>query len=52
MGYSRRTLDYLQIITLFDPTHIMSMTDFVTIDVEILRMDSGCFLEIEFTALI
>ena len=39
--YSRGTSNYLERITLSDPTHMKSMTDLVAIDVEILRIDSG-----------
>ena len=44
MGYSRRTSNY--------PTHMMSMVDPIAIGVETLMIDSGCFLEKEFTELI
>ena len=46
MRYSRSTLNYLERIKLFDPTHMMSMTDLVAI------IDSGCSLEREFIELI
>ena len=49
MGYLRGTLNYLERITLFDPTYVMSMADLVAISVETLRIDRGCFLEKEFT---
>ena len=55
MGYSRRTSNYPEKITLSNPTHMMSMTNLVTIGVEtlrILRIDSRCSLEKEFTELI
>ena len=52
MGYSRRTLNYLERIALSNPSHMMSMADPITICVEILRIDSGCSLEKEFTELI
>ena len=52
MGYSRGTLNYLERIVLFDPTHMMSLADLVAISVETLRIDSGCPLEKEFTELI
>ena len=39
-------------IVLFDITHMMSMDDPVAIGVETLSIDSGCFLEKEFTKLI
>ena len=34
---------------LSDSTHMMSMTNFLVVSVEILRIYSGCFLEKEFT---
>ena len=52
MGYSRRTSNYSERITLSNPTHMMSMADPIAIGVETLRIDSGCFLEKEFTELI
>ena len=52
MGYARRTSNHSERITLSDPTHMMSMTDLIAFDVEILRIDSGCSLEKEFIALI
>ena len=52
MGYFKRTLNYLERITLSDPTHMMSMDDLVDINVETLRIDNGCSLEKEFTALV
>ena len=52
VGYFRGTSNYSERITLFGPTHMMSMTDPLTISVEILRIDSGCSLEKEFTELI
>ena len=52
MGYSRRTSKYPEIISLYNPTHMMSMTDPVAIGVEMLRTDSECSLEKEFTELI
>ena len=52
MGYSRRTLNYLERIILSDPTHMMDIADPVAIDMETLRIDSGCSLEKEFTELI
>ena len=39
-------------IALSNPTHMMSMVDHVAINVETLRIDSGCSLEQEFTELI
>ena len=52
MGYSRRTLNYLERIVLSNQTHIMSMVDPIAIGIETLRIDSGCSLEKEFTELI
>ena len=45
MGYSRRTLNYLERITL-------CMVDPMTIGIETPKIDSGCSLEKEFTELI
>ena len=52
MGYSRRTSNYPERITLYNPSHMMSMADPIAIGVETLRIDSGCSLEKEFTELI
>ena len=52
MGYSRRTSNYSEIITLSNLTHMMSMADPTVIGVETPRIDSGCSLEKEFTELI
>ena len=52
MGYSIRTLNYPERIALFDPTHMMSMADHVAISVGTLSIDTGCYLEKEFTELI
>ena len=52
MRYSRRTLNYPERMTLSDPTQMMDMADLVAIDMETLRIDSGCSLEKEFTELI
>ena len=38
MGYSRKTSNYLERITLSNPTHVMSMADPVAIGVETLRI--------------
>ena len=46
------TSNYLERISLSNPTHMMSMADRITIGVETLRIDSGCSLEKEFTELI
>ena len=52
MGYSRRTSNYPERITLSNPTLMMSMADPIAIGVEMLRIDSGCSLEKEFIELI
>ena len=52
MGYSRRTSNYLKIITICDPAHMMNIADHVAIAAETLMIDSGCSLEKEFTELI
>ena len=52
MGYSRRTSNYPERMTLSNPSHMMSTTDLIAISVETLRIDSGCSLEKEFTELI
>ena len=52
MGYLRRTSNYPERIALSDPTHKMSRANPITIGVEILRTNSGCSLEKEFTNLI
>ena len=52
MGYSRGISNYLEIITLSDPTQMMSMADPMAIGVETLRIDIGYSLEKEFTELI
>ena len=52
MGYSRRTLNYPERITLFELTRMMSIVDHVAIGVETLRIDSVCSLEKEVTELI
>ena len=52
VGPSRRTSNYPKIISLSNPTHMMSMTDTIAIDVETLRIDSECSLEKEFAELI
>ena len=46
------TSNYPKIITLSNPTHMMSMTDPIAIGVERLWIDSGCSLEKEFNELI
>ena len=52
MGYSRKTSNYPERITLFNSTHIISMVDHIAIGVEILMIDSVCSLEKEFTEFI
>ena len=52
MGYSRGISNYPEIIVLSNLTRMMSMIDPIAIGVEILRIDSGCSLEKEFTELI
>ena len=52
MGYLIRTSSYLEIIALYDPTHMKSMVDHVSIGVETLRIDIVYSLEKEFTELI
>ena len=52
MGYLRRTSNYLERITLSNPTNMMSMVEPVAITMETLRIDSGCSLDKEFTELI
>ena len=52
MGYSIRISNYLERITLSNPTHMMNMTNLIAISVETLRIASGCSLEKEFTELI
>ena len=52
MGYSRRTSNYLERITLSNPTHMMSEADPVAIGVVTLVIDNRSSLEKEFTELI
>ena len=52
MGYSRRTLNYPKRIALSNPTHMMSIDDPMAITVGIPSIDSGCFLDKQFTELI
>ena len=52
MGYSRSTSNYLERITLSNPTHMMIIADPIAINVETLWIDSGCYFEKEFTELI
>ena len=51
MRYSRNISNYPERILLFDPTHIMSMTDLIAIVVETIRIDNGYSLEKECTEL-
>ena len=51
MGYSRSISNYPEIIALFDSTHMISMTDAATINVETLRIYSRRSLEKELTQL-
>ena len=48
MRYSRRTLNHLERIILSNSTHMMSMVDPIAINVEILRINSRCYLEKEY----
>ena len=52
MGYSRKTSNYLERITLFDLTYMLSMADRVAISTETPMIDCGCSLEKEFIELI
>ena len=52
MGYSKRTSNYPERMTLFDPTHMMSIVDLMVINVETLNIDSECSLDKEFVKLI
>ena len=52
MRYLRRTSNYPEIITLSNPSHMMSRADPIAIGVETLRIDSGCYLEKDFIELI
>ena len=52
MGYSRRTSNYPERIVLSNLTYMMSIIDLVVVGVEIIRIDSRCSLEKEFTELI
>ena len=46
------TLNYLERITLSVLTHMISITNPITISVETLMIESGCSLEKEFSKLI
>ena len=52
MRYSRKTLNYIKRIALFDLTHMISTVDLIIFNVETLIIYSGCYLEKEFTRLI
>ena len=52
MGYSIRTSNYLERITLCDLTDMMSMVDLMAIDVGTPMIGSGCSLKKYFTKLI
>ena len=52
LEYLRRTPNYLEIIILFDPNHIMSITDSIAINVETRRICSRCSLEKQFIKVI
>ena len=52
MGYLKRTLNYPKILVLSGLTHMRSLSDVVSISVETIRIDSGCYLEKDFTELI
>ena len=53
VGYSRGISNYLEKITLYDQTPMMSIVDPVAINVETPRIIySGCSLDKEFTELI
>ena len=51
MGYSRGTLNYLERISLSDPTHMISMVDLVVINTETLHIDSRFSFEKDVTEL-
>ena len=50
--YSRRTLNYMERITLSDPTYMMNMVDHIVINVETLKIDNRYSLEKQFIELI
>ena len=47
-----KDIEYPERISLSNTTHMMSMTDPITIGVETLRINSWCYLEKDFTELI
>ena len=51
MRYSRRKLNYLEKIGVSDVALMMSVADHVAMNVETLKINSGCSLEKEFTKL-
>ena len=51
MRYSRRKLNYLEKIRVSDVALMMSVADHVAMNVETLKINSGCSLEKEFTKL-
>ena len=52
MRYSGRTSNYLERITIYDLTHMMSMANPVTTGVETLKIGNGYSLEKKFSELI
>ena len=48
MRYSRRTSNYPEKITLYDAIHMLSVANLITINVEILTIDSWFSLKKEF----
>ena len=52
MGYSKRTSNYPERITLSNSTHMTNMANPIAIGGETLKIDSGYSLEKEFTELI
>ena len=52
MGYSRKILNYPERIALSNPTHTVSIAGPIAISAETLKINSGCYLEKEFTKLI
>ena len=43
MGYSKRTVNYLERIALYNMTDMMSMAELVAINVKTLRINMGAF---------
>ena len=52
MRYLISTLNYLKIITLSNPTHMIIMADPLAINIETPVIDRRCYLLKEFTELI